>query len=213
MQFQHCCFISYRHMEGSLGRTTTKNMVTALKDELEFLVSPQKVYLDVERLDGGDHYNEALASAICKSVCMVVLYWPTYFDATHLFCAREFKAMEELEQARLRLLPPEERVHGLIIILAVRGYDLIPEAIKKLRDCRDFEGHALNGSWKNSGFKRDIAAVGRYIKGRCEAFQSLPAEAFAGCAAFRLPEEIDVQPWVYDVASLRSPFPNREKPE
>ena len=74
-----------------------------LSAELEFLVD-KPPYLDRDRLKGGEFYNEALASNLCKSACLVVLYTPVYFSLDHMYCAREYRAMEQIELARQRLL-------------------------------------------------------------------------------------------------------------
>lgn len=210
MAFAHSCFISYRHTKGYKGQVETLRIVDELKAELEMLVA-EEVYRDTERLKGADFYNESLARAICRSVCMVVLFWPTYFDDAHLFCAREFKAMEKLEAQRLRLLPADEQLHGLILILALRNFDQIPAEIKKQRLCKDFESYTLkrNLRW-DPRFRADMKEIASYIAGRCRAFGQLPAETFTGCAAFSLPSEDEVRPWVRNNRSPVVPFTNRE---
>ena len=209
MPFEHCCFISYRHTLFPRGRTLTEQITEDLSAELEIRVA-EGVFRDKDRLKGAEFYNEALASAICRSVCMVVLYWPTYFHPAHLFCAREFKAMEKLEEERLQLLAPEERLKGLIVILALRGFDQIPAEIKDRRICKDFESYTLKPNFRRDlRFREDILDIGRYIAGRCRAFDSLPPDAVAGCASFRLPSEADVLPWVRRVTPPALPFTNR----
>lgn len=205
MPFKHCCFISYRHTKGYKGKAWTARIVEDLKAELELLVN-KEVYRDTERLKGADFYNEALAGALCRSVCMVVLFWPTYFDNTHLFCAREFKAMERLERERLQLLPVEEQPHGLIIVLALRNFDQIPAEIRATRLCKDFSNYKWGPSLRwNYKFQSDIKEISQYIADRCDAFSDLP-EAFTGCDAFRLPSEDEVRPWVMNYRVPRVPF-------
>lgn len=46
------------------------------------------VLVDWERLQGGDFYNEALTLALCESVCMVVVFTPTYFDKEHIVTSK-----------------------------------------------------------------------------------------------------------------------------
>ena len=211
MLFEHSCFISYRHTKEYKGRAYTERIVEDLKAELDLRVA-QGVFRDVERLKGAEFYNEALASALCQSVCMVVLYWPTYFDQQHLFCAREFRAMEELEQKRLQLLPPEEQNNSLIIILALRGFEQIPVEITRQRMCKDFERFTLKPNMRqNPDFQRTVLEVGRYIADRCRAFLGVPGQPFTGCNSFRLPSEAQVLPWVQQVASGGLPFTNRER--
>jgi hypothetical protein len=210
MSYQHSCFISYRHTKEYKGQSYTERIVDDLKAELEIRVA-QGVYRDRDRLKGAEFYNEALATAICQSVCMVVLYWPTYFDQSHLFCAREFRAMEDLERRRLQLLPQSERVHGLIIVLALRDFDQIPAAIKARRMCKDFEAYTLKPNLRRDPrFQADVLEIGGYIAARCRAFDALPPATFASCGSFKLPSERDVQAWVQRVAVPALPFANRE---
>jgi hypothetical protein len=210
MAFKHSCFISYRHTKEYKGRRFTERIVEDLKAELDFRVA-QGVFRDIERLKGAEFYNEALATALCQSVCMVVLYWPTYFDHEHLFCAREFKAMEELEEKRLGLLPPEERANSLIIIVALRGFDQIPAEIRAKRLCKDFERFTLKPNMRQDpSFQLTMLEIGSYIADRCRAVLGAAGISFATCDSFRLPTEDQVRPWVARFAGGTLPFANRE---
>lgn len=100
MALKYSCFISYRHAEGELHRRIIRDLFEALSEELELHVG-EKIFLDEERLRGGFLYNEVIAEALCMSACMVLVYTPTYFDLEHSYCAREFRAMEALEEYRL----------------------------------------------------------------------------------------------------------------
>jgi hypothetical protein len=212
MPFKHSCFISYRHTKEYKGRRYTERIVEDLKAELELRVK-EEVYRDVERLRGAEFYNEALASALCQSVCMVVLYWPTYFDLEHLFCAREFRAMEELERRRLALVPAAEQLNGLILILALRGFDQIPAEIKGRRLCKNFEDFTLKPNMRRDpAFQAAVLEIGRYIADRCGVFQDAGVPA-TGCDSFRLPSEEQVRPWVKRFGSGAPPFANRDAGE
>lgn len=193
----YSCFISYRHTKEYKGRAYTERIVEDLKAELELRVT-QEVFRDTDRLRGAEFYNEALALNLCRSICMVVLYWPTYFSEDHLFCAREFKAMEALEQQRQQILTdPEERTKGLIIILALRDFHQIPTSIRATRLCKDFEGYTMRANMREDpDFQRDVAEISRYIADRCRAFMNVAAETFVECSRFRLPPEGEVLPWL-----------------
>jgi len=95
MPLKYSCFISYRHTQKDI----VQGLVTSLKTELSRWLD-MDVYLDEERLKGGEFFNAKLAQAICESVCLIVVYTPTYFSDKNTYCAREYKAMEELEQVR-----------------------------------------------------------------------------------------------------------------
>src|SRR5689334_16819835 len=99
MPFKYSCFISYRNGRNDLMRQFINDLEQALKAYIEpWLV--EEVYIDRDRLLPGYEYNEALAHAICQSVCMIVVYSPTYQDSS--YCLREYAAMERLEEKRRR---------------------------------------------------------------------------------------------------------------
>jgi hypothetical protein len=101
MPFKHACFISYRrHEQSELSERFIADLCSAVRNELAVLLD-EDLYIDRERLRGGAFFNPALADALCKSVCMIVVYTPTYFSREHLYCAREYLAMEKLEKTRL----------------------------------------------------------------------------------------------------------------
>lgn len=209
MPMRYSCFISYRHAIQYKGRTYVERIVQDLKAELELRVA-QEVYRDIERMKGAEFYHEALAAAICQSACMVVLFWPEYFSEDHTFCAREFKAMAELEKQRLALLPETERQNGLIIILALRGFKEIPDEIRRTRLCRDFEAHTLKRNLRsNAAFQNEILHVAAYIAERVKLFRALSTDIFTECSDFRLPAEQHILPWVRQVKHPGIPFVNR----
>lgn len=209
MPFQYSCFISYRHTTQYKGKSFTQRIVEDLKAELELRVA-HEVFRDTERLRGAEFYQEALATALCRSVCMVVLFWPTYFSEQHTFCAREFKAMEQLEQERLRALEDQaERQNGLIVVIALRDFRLIPAEIRQNRLCKDFESYTLKPNMRRDpGFQQDVLEISRYIADRVRLFERLRYQS-RDCAEFRLPAEQDVLPWIREVAAPFAPLPNR----
>ena len=76
------------------------DLCAALRNELAVMIE-EDIFIDRERMRGGTLFDPSLARALCKSVCMVVIYTPTYFSKKHSYCAREYRAMETLEQQRL----------------------------------------------------------------------------------------------------------------
>ena len=144
MPFAYSCFISYRHGQRELLRRILEDLYEALSGELEFWLD-EEVYLDRNRLKGGDFYNEALARALCQSVCMIMFFTPRYFDRQNTYCAREYKAMEKLEETRLKAADsPLAKHHGLIIPIIIRGSHCLPEEIKKRRQCYNFDDFVLS---------------------------------------------------------------------
>jgi hypothetical protein len=202
MPIQWSSFVSYRHTAEYKGQELTKRFVEEIKAELELSVS-QKVYLDTERLKGAEFYNEALALDLCRSVCMVTLYWPTYFSAEHPFCSREFEAMERLEQQRLQYLDARERTKSLIVILALRGFDQIPERIRSKRLCKNFFPYTLSPDLRsNVEFQKEIIEVAEYISGRVAAFKKIKSDPF-GCDRFRFVKDEKILPWIQGLSQTK----------
>jgi hypothetical protein len=214
MPFSNACFISYRHTDMPRNRAIVQQTVDALKAELEGRVLlPLPVFLDMDRLQGGAFYNEALATSLCASVCMVMLYWPTYFSTDHTFCSREYKAMERLEAQRLSLLTdPLQRQKGLIITIAFRDFDQIPDEIKQNRLVMNFEAHSLRRNMgQKQEFINDIYKIGNYITERCRAFRNVPPpDPCVDCPQCRLPPEQEILPWLQQVLHPGVPYPTRE---
>jgi hypothetical protein len=211
MPFAYSCFVSYRHMEFEPGRSSIRRVVDALKGQLEYS-APLPVYLDQERLRGGQFYQEALAKQICESACMVVLYWPTYFSAQHTFCSREFKLMERLEKDRLSLLPERERINGLIIVLALADFDRLPTEIRAKRLCYDFEPYMLSRSLeRHPAFLTNMRDIRRYIAERCNVLDFVPPpDPTVDCPQCRLPDTQTILPWLQQVLHPGIPYPTRE---
>jgi hypothetical protein len=146
---KHACFISYRHVgQNELLNSFLEQLSRSLSFELQLWLKecPEGgVYLDRERLQGGDFYNEALATALCESACMIMVFIPLYFDKDRPYCTREYKAMELLEKERLARLDSEQRTHGLIIPIILRGGNDLPDEIKEGRQYYDFQSFGLAG--------------------------------------------------------------------
>jgi hypothetical protein len=214
MAFKYACFISYRHGQRATAEVLVDDLYRILAGELSLWLN-EDVFLDRERLRGGDFYNEALSNALCQSVCMIVLFTPIYFDSEYSYCAREYLAMEMLERKRLSLLgnlPVSE--HGLIIPVVCRGKELLPEAIKQRRHFFDFEKYYLgNKKLPHRGkYLYEVQEIARYIRARYEELTALADDPTINCTAFRLPDEAEVRTWVESMRGARAryaPFPGR----
>jgi hypothetical protein len=139
---KYSCFISYRHPQNEydLTKSFVEDLKTALKTYLGPLMSLD-VFIDEERLKPGYLFKEALAEAICQSVCLIVVYTPKYFDESATYCAREYKAMLQLEVERKQFVP--NRKIGFIIPVVFRGPNEIPSELKNDRLYCDFSEYTL----------------------------------------------------------------------
>jgi hypothetical protein len=211
MPFEYSCFISYRHYTGDLGISFIEEFHKALSDELE-LRTEKKVFIDRERLKPGYFYNEVLAESLCRSVCLIVIFSPTYFDIAHTYCAREYKAMEKLEKERLKLLAnPTKPKHGLIIPVIFRGGDQLPAKIKNRIHYADFQSFSMRGPkmQEHGDFAPKIEEIADYIYNCCLAFDSLPVDPCINCSGFTLPKDRDIKRFLEGVIQSRQAFPGR----
>jgi TIR domain len=215
MPLKYSCFISFRHgdrelpTDQNLLETIIRQLKTALSSELEAFTTKQ-VYVDWERLKGGDFYNEALSQALCESACMVMVYVPTYFDEHKPYCTREYKAMEKLESKRLPLLDAAGQLqHGLIIPIVFRGLKFLPIEIKNQRAYYDFQSFQLGSREmsRNPNFNSKIRQIAEYIYDRCRELEALPTDPYLECANFNLPDEAEVIDWIREVTQVRRAFP------
>jgi len=122
------CFISYPHAWGNLVKDFAKQLKDALENELGSLLN-LPVYMDEDRLRPGFDYGQALSTAICESVCMIVIFSPVYEEKT--YCLREFLAMERIEAKRRKKLGRRHlEPHRMIIPIVLRGINNLPPKIK-----------------------------------------------------------------------------------
>ena len=214
MPLEYACFLSYRHGQHALMTTIVNSLHEALSSELEALTG-REVYFDRERLRGGQFYNVALSAALCRSACLVALYSPTYFDRTHLYCSREYRAMELLEAQRLQALhATADKANGLIIPIIFRGARYFPEQIKSHRQYYDFEEFSLTNPdlTRHPNFAGTITKIANYVADRYHALSSHGSDICTGCDSFVFPGDDVVAPWVDQIASRIPPatLPFRE---
>lgn len=203
--FKYSCFISYRH--GPVPGV--QKIYEAFHQELAIQVGmylPMKVYLDRDRLHGGDFFNRELASALCSSVCMISLYNPTYFDVSHTYPAREYRAMVNLEKQRLAAMPAAARKKGLIIPIVIRG-DL-PEEIREERQFYKLNLMAPQ-DLKKSESRKVLGQVAEDIYQRHEAFRQAGCDPCRHCDHFALPGDSDIKDWLEGITAAPQKLPWR----
>ena len=86
MALSNACFISFRHGERGLTQRFVREFYDGLAGELEAQLGREVgVFLDQQRLQGGDFFNEQIARDLCASSCFVMIYTPAYFSLTHSY--------------------------------------------------------------------------------------------------------------------------------
>lgn len=69
---EYASFVSYRHGQSALKQVFIEQFTAGVGAELEAL-RDEKLYINVERLKGGDFFNEGLAPAVYESATMIVV--------------------------------------------------------------------------------------------------------------------------------------------
>lgn len=187
MAFEFCCFISYPHGQKDYLKPYIKNFVKGLENEV-YAQTKKKIFVDYDCLEGGNWLDEKIGPSICKSVCMIFLYTPLYFDTEHTYCARELKAMELIEKQRMDLL--KDKSNGLIIPIILRGPKRFPEAIKKRRIYYDFNDIEYNDPnvTISTKFPKEIKKIAEYIIDRCYDLKAIENHQH-NCDAYPMPSE------------------------
>jgi hypothetical protein len=200
MQLPNACFISYRHTVSPVARQVAEEFRAALAYQLELYVPGAIVYFDTDRLHGGDFFTEELAGQLCRSSCMVMLFCPGYFDLEYTYCAREYRAMIDLEAHRLALARSEFRAKGLIIPVVLRGAESLPDEISLHRHYVSLDKDLLMPKdlrHKNCMVKvREIADI---VHRRHKALGQIDDDLLRPCDAFRFPSEDDIRPWLEEI--------------
>lgn len=209
MPLQYSCFISYRHSQDDI----TEDLVSSLKTELSRWID-MEIYVDKGRLKGGDFFNNELARALCESVCLIVVYTPTYFSKKNTYCAREYKAMELLEEQRLNTLGlPKNKQHGLIIPIVYRGDKKLPEIIKNERQYYLFEAFQISGrdNLDNPEYAQEIREIAEYIEERFEELKAIEDEICLPCETIDFPAEVEIYDWLENMLPPKPRLPGREE--
>jgi hypothetical protein len=210
MKFRYSCFISYCHGRKDLTKAFIDQLKNSLEDYLELYLD-EEVYIDEARLLPGYHYDEALAKAICQSICMIVVYTPRY--ERHSYCLREYAAMERIERSRRELLGNRANTEvGMIIPVIFRGAkEDLPDRLQKDIHYCDFSKFttASPNINKNPEYVEQIEKIARVIHEHHMMFENLNEESTDLCNSFALPSEEDVEPWRRS-SNGAAPFPGRE---
>lgn len=211
MEFKHACFMSYRHGHFALMKAMADQVEEALNNELGLLISGNSgvlVWRDRNDLKPGDQLDPGVADALYHSVCMILLYSPTYFDVKNAYCAREFIAMKMLEEQRLTLLTEEKRLHGLIIPIILRGKDFLPAELGNQRIYCDISDFSLceRKISRNRKYDPEIKKIANYIHNRWLTLKDIES-SISESNSFKLPEENQIMDWLNHIVPGRQSLP------
>jgi hypothetical protein len=187
MAFKYSCFISYCHGQRDILSGFIDQFANALSSELELRMD-QEVYVDKSRLKPGYIYDEALARAICESVCMIVVCSPRYLR--HAYCRREYEAMRQLEERRRALLGEAAHGRGFIIPVILREDAALMAYIGDRAHYCDLSRFGLRTRKlvESRAFREAIETIAQVIYEQYRSFETLPVDPCASCREFRLPD-------------------------
>ena len=132
---------------------------------------------------------------------MLVVYTPLYFSMKHIYCAREYRAMEMLEETRLARLGGQQQRDGLIIPIILRGEEYLPSLIRDHRHYYSFERFSLHSPRiaENEQFEPYVRQIAKAIHARKIALGPLAEEFTCNCQGFVFPTAEEVRPWVESI--------------
>jgi hypothetical protein len=187
MSLQYSCFISYPHGDGEVVKPFMENLRSALRSRLEPYVD-LPVFYDKERLEPGYLYNAALAEAVCRSLCMIVVYMPRYESSS--YCLRELSAMEELERRRLPLIRPLLPTKlGLVMPIILRKTVRLPSWITAERQYCDFSQYIGGVDFTQFEVIRPLETIAESICLLYDAYINLEEDPCSVCDDFVIPPE------------------------
>lgn len=202
MAYEYCCFISYPHGQDDVLVPFVKELVNGLETEI-YAQTRKKIWIDYDYLKGGSRLDEEVGPDICKSACMILIYTPLYFDTEHTYCARELKAMQDLEEQRLQLL--KDKGKGLIIPVILRGANRFPVALSEKRLFYKFTDIEFNNpaDMIRVKYAKEIREIAEYIIDRCLSLDDVADKMAHDCEKYCLPSHDDAKKFVETVLGKR----------
>ena len=176
--FQHACFISYRHpppTAPSYDEHFRARFVREFRRALEqYLTVRIRTYCDFElRRQPGIDYPRELSERLCRSVCLVAILVPDYWESG--WTVGEWRAMERLERSRLGRTQ-------LIIPVVVRGDLPTLQQLIGPRQYFDFSDVVKPTQLHNVRNLKKIEAIARMLDEHVKRLSSLEIE----CDAFEI---------------------------
>lgn len=209
MNFEYSCFISYRHDQGEVFDTFMDQFLKALQSELKMLLDID-IFKDREKLITGSILDKNLAKALCKSVCMIFIYTPKYFNREKTYCAREFLLMKNIEKNRFSKVA-KPQLNSFIMPVVLRGKDNFPSAIFENEPIyADFEKFTLVDSReisRNPDFYPEIQNIAKQIQARHSEFSDTDPDD--DCNNLEFADENTVKSWLNTVVIAKQKMPFR----
>jgi len=175
------------------------------------ILVPEGIYMDLDRLKPGYNFSKALATAICRSACMIVVYTPLYQEKP--YCIQEFRAMQLLAEQRMPILRKNDlpsKNLSMIIPIVLRGdFQDLPTKIKEIQYFDFSQFYFTTGRLLRSAKYRNMFQdIAKTIYRHCMDSKELERRGFSqDCNSFVFPsEEEAVKSWG-PRTRVRSTFP------
>lgn len=206
--FKYATFFSYRRRENlhtHQDHDDEMRFVELLYDAISSRTNSiigLKAFRDANAITLGDKWDPTIQQALCKSVCMVAFYTPTFIDKDKPYCARELKGILHIEQERATYLNgnPNLQHKGLVIPLFYycKPKHIIPELNSR-------QGYFLDDFWLSTDHKRILPEkkFNQFVLTICHQIDAihdqLKQQALTPCNQFDLPSAKDIQEWIEKV--------------
>jgi hypothetical protein len=193
MSFKYSCFLSYRHA-GEIMTNFAAQIERALEAELSLLLDDYKtlpVFKDDRQLEVSDLIDPLISEAVCKSVCMIILYTPNYLSKQKRYCASELEGMLRIEASRKKIVGAAASKSGLIFTVVLRkGAEKnggVPKSLNARQTINDFSDFAAYSTeiQRDPKLGKKIREIAQKIKQHCDLFLQHP-ECCADCDNFEL---------------------------
>jgi hypothetical protein len=200
MALRYGCFFSYAHGRHELMNTFKDALADAIRCYLEpYFDNEDELFIDTEKLGGGDDIDGRIARALCESVTMILIYTPKY--EAHGYTRREHAAMRLLEAERSSWYPMPS--HLIIPVIMTMHPNTLPPQITDSSLYVDFSHFTMATSdlKSNPDFLPDIQKIVTRIVTHYQ-YQKMYMPADHDCNQFVLPA---VPPEWRHVAELTFP--------
>ncbi|MBZ5491472.1 MAG: toll/interleukin-1 receptor domain-containing protein [Acidobacteriia bacterium] len=193
--YKYHVFISWPHTINTDLTECAQILETEISRRLATFFPLPKVFLDQHELKGGDEWKERLRHELCRSVAMIAICAPIYYHPMHDWCGREWAAMEQLGECRLK-----GQDHKTIIPVLFKKSEPLPNAVSKIQYI-DITNVILQGRryYTIQEFRKKVESIvervrrialhigENQIKANCEKFEIPEKSAFADYKGSPLP--------------------------
>lgn len=181
--YEFHCFISWAHTGSKEMTDCAIRVRDTIQSELSALIQNPRVFLDARDFSAGDDWREGLMISLCKSLTMVAICAPIYYQDAHKWCGQEWAAMDMLSQKRLA-----GEDFKPIIPLIVRISDPLPGVVAEVQYI-DFSCVTTRSRryYVTQEFKSKIQEIGKRIEQI--ALIIVRNQVEADCEQFQFPTE------------------------